>query len=150
MRPHSTSVRAHYVFMDLDKARDFVKSNHRAVMLTWHPDGRPQLSPVVVGCDQAGYLVVSSRETAIKTRNLRRNPQVFLTVMTDAFYGPWIQVEGNAEIISLPEAMDHLVDYYRGISGEHPDWDDYRSAMVRDKRVIIRITPTRAGPDYHG
>ncbi|GIH72964.1 PPOX class F420-dependent oxidoreductase [Sphaerimonospora thailandensis] len=136
--------------MDLDKAREFVRTNHRAVMLTWYPDGRPQTSPVTVGCDEDGYIVVSSRETAIKTRNLRKHPQTFLTVMTDAFYGPWIQVEGTAEIISLPEAMDHLVDYYRRVSGEHPDWDDYRSAMVRDKRVIIRITPTRAGPDHHG
>ncbi|MFC0861969.1 PPOX class F420-dependent oxidoreductase [Sphaerimonospora cavernae] len=136
--------------MDLDKAREFTRTNHRAVMLTQYPDGRPQMSPVTVGCDEDGYIVVSSRETAIKTRNLRKHPQTFLTVMTDAFYGPWIQVEGTVEIISLPEAMDHLVDYYRRVSGEHPDWDDYRSAMVREKRVIIRITPTRAGPDHHG
>ncbi|MCT9931611.1 PPOX class F420-dependent oxidoreductase [Planotetraspora sp. A-T 1434] len=136
--------------MDLDKARAFVRDNHRAVMLTWHADGRPQMSPVTVGLDKDGYVVISSRETAIKTRNSRKNPQVHLTVMTDAFYGPWIYIEGQAEIISLPEAMDQLVDYYRGISGEHPDWDDYRAAMVRDKRVIIRVTPTRAGPDYQG
>lgn len=136
--------------MDLDKAREFVRTNHRAVMLTWNPSGRPQTSPVIVGCDEDGHIVLSSREAAVKTRNLRKNPQTFLTVMTDAFYGPWIQVEGTAEIISLPEAMDHLVDYYRRISGEHPDWDDYRSAMIRENRVIIRITPTRAGPDHHG
>ncbi|MEZ0073407.1 PPOX class F420-dependent oxidoreductase [Planotetraspora sp. GP83] len=136
--------------MDLDKAREFVKDNHRAVMLTWHADGRPQMSPVTVGLDKDGYVVISSRETAIKTRNSRKNPQVHLTVMTDAFYGPWIHIEGQAEVVSLPEAMDQLVDYYRGVSGEHPDWDDYRAAMVRDKRVIIRVTPTRAGPDYQG
>jgi PPOX class probable F420-dependent enzyme len=136
--------------MDLDKAREFVRNNHRAVMLTWHSDGRPQMSPVTVGCDKDGYIVVSTRETAVKTRNLRKNPQVFLTVTTDGFYGPWVQIEGTTEIISLPEAMDHLIDYYRDISGEHPDWDDYRSAMIREKRVIIRVTPTRAGPDRQG
>ncbi|MCC5574257.1 PPOX class F420-dependent oxidoreductase [Microtetraspora sp. AC03309] len=136
--------------MDLDKARAFLGNNHRAVMLTWHADGRPQMSPVTVGVDRDGYVVVSSRETAVKTRNLRRNPQVFLTVTTDAFYGEWVQIEGTAEIISLPDAMDRLVDYYRDISGEHPDWDDYRAAMVRDRRVIIRITVDRAGPDFQG
>ncbi|MEW9529060.1 PPOX class F420-dependent oxidoreductase [Microbispora sp. NPDC049125] len=136
--------------MDLDKAREFVKDNHRAVMLTFHPDGRPQMSPVTVGCDEDGYVVISTRETAVKTRNLRADPRVFLTVMTDGFYGPWVQIEGRAQIVSLPEAMDHLVRYYRDISGEHPDWDDYRAAMVRDQRVIIRVEPTRAGPDYQG
>jgi PPOX class probable F420-dependent enzyme len=136
--------------MDLDKAREFIRDNHRAVMLTWHPAGRPQMSPVTVGLDEDGFIIVSTRETAIKTRNLRTNPQVFLTVMNDGFYGPWIQVEGSAEIVSLPDAMEHLVAYYRDISGEHPDWDDYRAAMTRDKRVILRITPTRAGPDVAG
>ncbi|GAA4213118.1 MULTISPECIES: PPOX class F420-dependent oxidoreductase [Microbispora] len=136
--------------MDLDKAREFVRNNHRAVMLTWHPDGRPQTSPVTVGCDEDGHIVVSSRETAVKTRNLRNNPQVVLTVTTDAFFGAWVQIEGKAEVVPLPEAMEPLVQYYRDISGEHPDWDDYRAAMVRDKRVIIRIEPTRAGPDHHG
>ncbi|WP_067182730.1 PPOX class F420-dependent oxidoreductase [Microtetraspora niveoalba] len=136
--------------MDLDKARAFLRNNHRAVMLTWHADGRPQMSPVTVGLDGDGYAIVSSRETAVKTRNLRRNPQVFLTVTTDAFYGEWVQIEGTAEIISLPDAMERLVDYYRDISGEHPDWDDYRAAMVRDRRVIIRIAIDRAGPDFQG
>jgi PPOX class probable F420-dependent enzyme len=136
--------------MDLDRARAFVARNHNAVMLTRHADGRPQMSPVTVGVDAEGRLVVSSRETAIKTRNVRRDPEVALCVFTDKFYGEWIQVEGTAEVISLPEAMDLLVTYYRDISGEHPDWDDYRAAMVRDKRVIIRITPRRAGPDFHG
>jgi PPOX class probable F420-dependent enzyme len=136
--------------MDLDEARAFVKDNHRAVMLTWHADGRPQTSPVTVGLDDDGHLVISSRETAVKTRNSRKNPQVFLTVMSDAFYGPWIQIEGTAQVVSLPEAMDGLIAYYQGISGEHPDWDDYREAMVRDKRVLIRVEPTKAGPDHHG
>jgi PPOX class probable F420-dependent enzyme len=91
--------------MDLDKAREFVKDNHRAVMLTFHPDGRPQMSPVTVGCDEDGYIVISTRETAVKTRNLRADPRVFLTVTTDGFYGPWVQIEGRAQVVPLPEAM---------------------------------------------
>jgi PPOX class probable F420-dependent enzyme len=136
--------------MDIGQALDFIRDNHRAVLLTWHADGRAQLSPITAGVDEEGHIVISTRETAAKTRNLRRDPRAVLCVMNDRFYGPWIQVEGTAEIISLPEAMDHLVDYYRRISGEHPDWDDYRAAMTRDKRVIVRITPHRAGPDVHG
>ncbi|GGK67801.1 PPOX class F420-dependent enzyme [Planomonospora parontospora subsp. parontospora] len=136
--------------MDLDKAREFIRGNHRAVMLTWHADGRPQLSPVTVGLDSRGNPVVSTRETAAKVRNLRRDPRVALCVTTDAFFGEWIQIEGKAEVVPLPEAMDLLVAYYRDISGEHPDWDDYRAAMERDRRVIVRIDLTRAGPDVHG
>jgi PPOX class probable F420-dependent enzyme len=136
--------------MDLEKAREFLRHNHRAILLTRHGDGRPQMSPIAVGVDAEGKLVVSTRETAAKTRIVRADPRVAICAFTDGFYGEWIQVEGEAEVISLPEAMDHLVDYYRGISGEHPDWDDYRTAMVRERRVILRITPTRAGPDQHG
>ncbi|MGS2647902.1 MULTISPECIES: TIGR03618 family F420-dependent PPOX class oxidoreductase [unclassified Streptosporangium] len=136
--------------MDHDKARGFIRANHRAVMLTSHADGRPQLSPVTVGLDAEGNAIVSTRETAAKVRNLRRNPQVSLCVTTDEFFGEWIQIDGVAEIVSLPEAMDLLVGYYRDISGEHPDWDDYRAAMERDRRVILKIAITRAGPDVHG
>ena len=95
-------------------------------------------------------MLVSTRETALKTRNLRRRPYASLCVFTDGFFGEWVQVEGDAEIISLPDAMDLLVDYYRRVSGEHPDWADYRAAMARDRRVIVRITVTRAGPDASG
>ncbi|WP_214103733.1 PPOX class F420-dependent oxidoreductase [Acrocarpospora catenulata] len=136
--------------MDPAKAIDFVRANHRAVLLTWHPDGRPQMSPVTVGADGDGHIVISTRETAVKARNVRANPQVFLTVMNDGFYGPWVQIEGVAEILRLPEAMEPLVQYYRDISGEHPDWDDYREAMVRDRRVLLRIQVVKAGPDRHG
>ncbi|MFI7704491.1 PPOX class F420-dependent oxidoreductase [Nonomuraea sp. NPDC049480] len=135
--------------MDLDKAFAFLSTNHNAVLLTRHRDGRPQMSPVTVGVED-DRIVVSSRETAVKVRNVRRDPHVSLCAFTGAFYGEWIQVDGTADIISLPEAMDHLVSYYRNISGEHPDWDDYRAAMIRDRRVIVRITPTHAGPDRHG
>ncbi|GAA3094317.1 PPOX class F420-dependent oxidoreductase [Streptosporangium carneum] len=136
--------------MDLDKARDFIRDNHRAVLLTRHADGRPQMSPVTVGLDAEGRAIISSRETAAKVRNLRRDPRATLCVTTDAFFGPWIQIEGDTEVVSLPEAMEGLVSYYRDISGEHPDWDDYRAAMERDRRVILRIDITRAGPDVHG
>src|SRR5580704_4034271 len=136
--------------MDPERAREFLRANHRAVLATARADGRPQLSPVTCAVDDAGLVLISTRETAVKTRNLRRNPAASLCVFTDAFFGQWVQVDGAAEIISLPDAMDHLIDYYRRVSGEHPDWDDYRAAMIRDRRVIVRITITRAGPDVSG
>jgi PPOX class probable F420-dependent enzyme len=94
--------------------------------------------------------MISTRETAYKTRNLRQRPFASLCVFSDRFFGEWVQVEGDVEVISLPDAMDLLIDYYRRASGEHPDWDDYRAAMVRERRVIVRITVTRAGPDVSG
>jgi PPOX class probable F420-dependent enzyme len=137
--------------MDLDAARDFLRNNHRAVLATSHPSGRLQLTPVTVAVDEAGRAVISTRETARKTRNLARDPQATLCVMNDRFYGQWVQVEGEAEILHLPEAMEPLVDYYRQASGgEHSDWDDYRAAMQRERRVLVRISLTRAGPDAHG
>ena len=136
--------------MDLDKAREFVRANNRAVMTTRRADGSPQLSPVVVGVGQAGRLRRSTRETAIKTKNLRRDPRVSFCVISDGFFGPWVQVAGTAEIVSLPDAMELLVDYYRDISGEHPDWDDYRAAMEREKRVMVLVDVERAGPDVSG
>lgn len=138
------------VSMEIQKALEFVRANHRAVMITRYADGRIQSSPVTVGVGAGDRVVISSRETAVKTKNVRANPEVVLTVMTDAFYGQWLQLEGTAEVISLPEAMEPLVDYYRDISGEHPDWDDYRAAMERDRRVIISVDVTKAGPDFHG
>jgi PPOX class probable F420-dependent enzyme len=104
--------------MDLDEARDFVRRHHRAVLTTYYPDGRAQLSPVTVGVDATGHVVISTRETATKTRNLATDPRVVICVLTEQFFGPWVLIEGRAEVIHLPEAMDHLVDYYRGISGE--------------------------------
>lgn len=136
--------------MDLDAARDFLRKHHRAVLATHHPSGRLQLTPVSVGIDGAGRAIVSTRETARKTRNLARDPRVALCVMNDGFYGDWVQVEGEAEIVRLPEAMEPLVDYYRRLAGEHPDWADYRAAMARQRRVLLRITLTHAGPDVHG
>jgi PPOX class probable F420-dependent enzyme len=109
------------------------------------------MSPITVSIDSDGDAVVSSRETAMKVRNLRRDPRAWICVVPDAFYGvPFVQVEGNVTIVDLPDAMEGLIDYYRGISGEHPDWDDYRAAMERDQRVLIKLDLTRAGPDAAG
>jgi PPOX class probable F420-dependent enzyme len=136
--------------MELDEAREFIREHHHAVMVTQRKDGRPQLSPVACGVDDEGLVVVSTRETAMKTKNLRRDPSVSLCVVSDGFYGQWVQVDGRADVVSLPEAMDGLVAYYRSISGEHPDWDDYRTAMERERRVLVRIALDRAGPDRSG
>ena len=136
--------------MDFDVAREFIAANHHAVLATHRRDGRPQLSPVACGVDADGRVVVSTRETAVKTKNARRDPNVSLCVLPDAFFGGWVQVEGRAEVVSLPDAMEPLVDYYRSISGEHPDWDEYRAAMEQERRVILRIQIERAGPDTSG
>ena len=118
--------------MNVDDALAFIRDQHDAVMLTYRGDGTPQMSPVACNVDADGRIVVSTRETALKTRNLRRDPRVSLCVMTKGFYGDWIQVDGTAEVVSLPDAMEPLVEYYRTTAGEHPDWDDYRAAMERD------------------
>jgi len=136
--------------MDIEQARQFIRENHRAVLSTFRRDGMPQLSPVTVDVDPEGFVVISSREPARKVLNLRRDPRASVCVLNDEFYGRWISAEGTAEILSLPEAMDGLVDYYRRVAGEHPDWDDYRAAMERDRRVLIRIGISRAGPDQSG
>lgn len=136
--------------MDLDTAREFLLIHHRAVLATSRSDGRPQLSPVVCAVDEKGRVLISTRETAIKTRNLRRDPRASLCVLSDGFFGDWVQIEGEAEVISLPDAMELLVEYYRLVSGEHADWDDYRTAMERDRRVILRVSVARAGPDISG
>jgi PPOX class probable F420-dependent enzyme len=136
--------------MDLDEARTILTRQHHAVLATRRRDGSPQLSPVTATVDDAGRVIISSRQTAFKVKNLRREPETSLCVFPDTFYGQWIQVDGTASIIDLPAAMDGLIDYYRRASGEHPDWDDYRAAMERDERVLIRIGITRAGPDQSG
>jgi PPOX class probable F420-dependent enzyme len=135
--------------VDVEAALRFAAENHRGVLATRRRDGRAQLSPVACAALD-GTIVVSSRETAVKVKNLRRDPQASICVMNDGFYGPWVQVDGPATIVSLPEAMDGLVEYYRQISGEHPDWDDYRAAMEREHRVLVRIAPAYAGPNISG
>jgi PPOX class probable F420-dependent enzyme len=136
--------------LDIDRAVAFLREHHRAVLATTRADGRPQLSPVSVGVDDAGRVLVSTRETAMKTKNLLRDPRASVCAFTDRFFGEWIQVEGVAEIVRLPEALDLLIDYYRRVAGEHPDWADYTAAMQRERRVLARITIDRAGPDVSG
>jgi len=122
-----------------DEARAFLKDNHRAVLVTRRKDGRLQTSPVAAGLDAEGRVIISTTTNSAKAKNLRRDPWATLTVMNDGFYGEWKQVEGNAEVVDLPEAMDLLVEYYRAVAGEHPDWDDYRQAMTYQQRVVLRV-----------
>ena len=136
--------------MDLDQARDHVRRHSHAVLSTVRRDGTPQMSPVTATVDDAGRVVVSSRETAYKVRNLRRDPRAWLCVFPDAFYGPWVQVEGTVDVLSLPDALEPLVEYYRAVAGEHDDWADYRRAMVAEQRCLLRLTLLRAGPDRAG
>ncbi|MGN6608000.1 MAG: PPOX class F420-dependent oxidoreductase [Jatrophihabitans sp.] len=136
--------------MDPQGAREFLTQHHRGVLSTARRDGRPQLSPVTATVDADGRVIISTREPSMKVRNLRRDPWASLAAFTDGFFGPWVQVEGPAEIVELPEAMELLVDYYRRVAGEHPDWDDYRAAMERDRRVLIRFPILRAGPSVSG
>ncbi len=136
--------------MDLDDARAFLREHSRAVMLTYRGDGSPQLSPVVVTVDDDGRGMISTRETAVKRRNLARDPRTSLCVFTDEFYGPWVRVDGRAEVVGLPGAMDLLVDYYRRLRGEHDDWDEYREAMRDQQRVMVLVDIEEAGPDVSG
>jgi PPOX class probable F420-dependent enzyme len=136
--------------MDLDAARDVLRTQHRAVLATRRADSELQMSPVLVTIDDAGHAVISSRETAYKVLNLRRDPRAVVCSLPDGFFGHWIQIEGPAEIVSLPDAMDGLVSYYRSISGEHESWDDYRAAMLSERRCLIRVAITKAGPTRQG
>ncbi|MFB9729579.1 PPOX class F420-dependent oxidoreductase [Haloechinothrix salitolerans] len=136
--------------MDIARAQETLAHRHRAVLATARADGSPQLSPVLVALDASGTPVISTRAPAYKVRNVRRDPRVSLCVLPDEFFGDWMQLDGTADIVELPEAMDGLIEYYRTISGEHPNWDEYREAMRSEQRVLLRITPTRAGPDRAG
>jgi PPOX class probable F420-dependent enzyme len=126
-----------------------MRENHRAVLATRRGDGIQQ-SPVLVAVDGEGRTIVSSRETAYKVKNLRRDPWTQLCVFTERFFGAWIYAEGTAEVVSLPEAMDPLIDYYKRFPDDNPDWDDYRARMERERRVLVRIELERAGPDRSG
>ena len=112
--------------------------------------GGIQQTPVLLAVDQDGRFIISSRETAFKTKNLRRDPRAHLCVFRDKFFGEWIYLEGTVDVLSLPEAMEPLVDYYRLLAGEHDDWDEYRRSMQREQRVLLRVDATRAGPDRKG
>jgi PPOX class probable F420-dependent enzyme len=133
-----------------ERALEFIRKNHRGVLATYRRDGQVQLSPVGAAVDEESCVVISTRETAMKTHNLRRNPRAGFCAISERFYGAWCSVEGDVEILSLPDALEPLVDYYRRVSGEHPDWQDYREAMVREQRVLVRITVDRSGPTQQG
>jgi PPOX class probable F420-dependent enzyme len=136
--------------VEIEKALEFVRNNNHAVLTTYFADGRAQMSPVTVGLDAENYVTISTREPAVKTLNLARDPRAVLCVFTKAFYGDWVLLEGLATIVHLPDALEPLVDYYRSVSGEHPDWEDYRAAMARERRVLLKIAITKAGPDRKG
>jgi len=137
--------------MTPEEAVDLIRSQHRAVMATSRRDGGIQMAPVLAGVDDDGTVLVSTREPAMKVRNLERRPYAWICVMPDSFWGGrWVQVEGPVTLEHLPEAMDALIRYYRSVSGEHPDWDDYRRAMTEERRVIVRLRVERAGPQREG
>lgn len=132
--------------VDLAGLLDFVRPRHHAILLTRRSDGAPQGSPLTCGVDDSGRIVVSTYPQRAKTRNARRDERVSLVVLSDDWNGPWVQVDGTAEVLDAPDSVEPLVEYFRNISGEHPDWDEYRAAMVKQNKSIIRITPTRWGP----
>ena len=125
---------------------DFLRPRHHAILVTTRSDGTPQLSPVTCGLDTAGRIVISTYPSRAKVTNARREPRVSACVLSDTWDDPWVQVDGTAEVIDLPEAVEPLVEYFRVISGEHPDWDEYREAMRRQGKCLIRITIDRWGP----
>jgi len=133
----------------IEQALEFVADNSHTVLVTRRQDDSLQMSPVNSGVLD-GAIVISSRLPLVKVRNLRRNPAASVLVMTERFYGSWVQVDGTAEIIdqTRPGTVDMLVEVYRAIGGEHPDWDEYRAAMVADQRVVIRIRPERAAGEW--
>jgi len=132
--------------VERDGLVEFVRPRNQWVMATTRTDGRPQISPVTGGVNGDGRLVVATYPSRDKVHNIRRNPQVTVCVLSDHFGGAWVQVDGNATVIDLPEAMEGLVDYFRSVSGEHPNWDEYRAAMERQGKCLIVIDPERWGP----
>ncbi|WP_338698228.1 PPOX class F420-dependent oxidoreductase [Streptomyces sp. Q6] len=130
----------------LDELLDFVRPRHRALLITARADGTPQASPLTCGVDDAGRIVISTYPERAKTRNAKRNPRVSVLVLSDEWNGPWVQVDGTAEVIDSPDSVEPLVEYFRTISGEHPDWDEYREAMIKQGKSIIRVTPEKWGP----
>jgi PPOX class probable F420-dependent enzyme len=129
-----------------DELLDFIRPRHHAILLTTRRDGRPQSSPNTCGVDAEGRLVISTYPERAKVANIRRNPQVSATILSDTFNGPWVQVDGSAEVLDLPEALEPLVEYFRVIAGEHSDWDEYRAAMTKQGKSLIRVTISGWGP----
>ena len=132
--------------VDLTELLEFIRDRHHILLVTTRADGRPQVSPVTGGVDEHGRLVISTYPGRAKAVNAERDPRVTVCVLSDDFGGAWVQVDGDAEVLHMPEAEDALVDYYRCIAGEHSDWDEYRAAMRTQGKSLIRVTPTRWGP----
>ncbi|WP_428342655.1 PPOX class F420-dependent oxidoreductase [Mycobacterium sp.] len=130
----------------LSELLDFVRPRHRMVLTTFRADGSLQSSPVTGGVDEDGRLVIASYPQRAKSANIRRTPKASVVVLSDEFNGAYVQIDGDAEAINVPDAVELLVDYYRAIAGEHPDWDEYRSAMLSQGKCVIRVTPRRWGP----
>ena len=129
---------------------EFIGPRHRGILSTTRSDGRAQMSPNTMGLDGAGRLVISTYPHRAKVHNIRRNPAVSACVLSDDFGAEWVQVYGTAEVVDMPEAVEPLVEYYRNIAGEHPDWDEYREAMVKQGKSLIRITIDGWGPVARG
>ncbi|WP_435120271.1 PPOX class F420-dependent oxidoreductase [Amycolatopsis thermoflava] len=132
--------------VDRAELLEFLRPRHRAILMTTRADGTPQLSPVTAGIDPEGRFVVATYPQRAKTRNARRNPAVSACVISDEWNGLWVQFDGQAEVLDVPDAVEPLVEYFRSISGEHPDWDEYREAMVKQNKSLIRVTIERWGP----
>ena len=132
--------------VDRDELLEFVRPRHRATLVTTRRNGRPQLSPVTCGVDEQGRVVISTYPTRAKVANLRRDPATTVLIHSDDWDGPFVQLDGTAEVIDLPDAVEPLVDYYRSISGEHPDWEEYRQAMRDQGKSLIRVTIESWGP----
>ena len=142
---------ADFTPMEVERARDFLKNHHWAILATRRKNGHLQMSPVTVGLDSEGRAVISSRETAYKVNNLRRDPRAALCAITTTFHGEgWVQINGTAEVISLPYALDTLVYLQRQAYGEHKNWPEFHERMVREKRVVIRIDIESVGPKVRG
>ncbi len=133
---------------EVDEAQllDFVRPRHQMVLMTTRSHGRPQASPVTGGVDGSGRIVVTSYPERAKVRNARRDDRVSVLVLSDDFGGAWVQVDGDAEVVDAVDDVEPFVEYFRCISGEHPDWDEYRQAMVDQGKSLLRITPRRWGP----
>jgi PPOX class probable F420-dependent enzyme len=132
--------------VDREAVLDFMRPRHRVILMTTRGDGTPQASPVTAGVDDEGRLVVSTYPSRVKIGNARRNAAGSAVVLSDDWNGPWVQVWGSFEVIDLPDALEPLVEYFRVISGEHPDWDEYRQAMVTQGKSLLRLTIERWGP----
>ncbi|WP_130013438.1 PPOX class F420-dependent oxidoreductase [Serinicoccus sediminis] len=132
--------------VDRERLLEFARDRHSLVLITQRQDGRPQASPVTGGVDEEGRIVISTYPERAKTANARRDPEVSVLVLSDEFDDAWVQVDGTCEVLDGEDAVEPLVDYFRCISGEHPDWDEYRQAMRDQGKSLIRVTPQRWSP----